>query len=239
MGKIKAVFNWSGGKDSAHALLRVLRSGEYDILALLTTVNAHSGQSTMHNLPQSLLERQALSIGIPLHTVGLKPAGNMADYSDAMAQAVTHFKSQGATHFIFGDIFLHDVRSYRERQLSRQGITVVEPLWNKSSEQVITDFLESGLKATIVTTNEVLGRNAIGRVIDKAFISSLPADIDPNGENGEYHTICHNGPIFNHPVAFNLGTPYTQSYDIKLDNGTTQKYTYWFADITDPVVTTP
>lgn len=231
MGKIKAIFNWSGGKDSAHALLRAIETGEYEIAALLTTINSESRQSTMHNLPMALLRQQAASIGIPLYTVGLTPKGNMADYSAAMAKAMEHFKQIGVTHSIFGDIFLHDIRSYRERQLSQQGITVVEPLWGKSSAQVIREFLESGLKATIVTTGETLGPGAIGRLIDKEFIDTLPGDIDPNGENGEYHTICYDGPIFKYPVTFTLGTPHSQSYDIKLEDGTTQTYTYWFADI--------
>ena len=232
MDKIKAVFNWSGGKDSAHALLRALESGKYEIIALLTTVNSQSCRSTMHDIPIHLLEQQAQSIGIPLYVVNLKPKGDANDYSAAMEAATRHFKELGVTHFIFGDIFLHDVRTYREQKLSPLGIEVVEPLWGKSSAEVIDDFLLSGLRATIVTTMaDGLGHDAIGRQLTREFVKSLPADCDPNGENGEYHTICHDGPIFTHPVEFTLGKPFAESHDIKLDDGSIKTYTYWFANI--------
>ena len=133
MERIKAVFNWSGGKDSAHALLRAMQSGKYEIVALLTTVNRDTHRSTMHGIPTALLQAQADSIGIPLHIVDLTPKGNMEDYGAAMSHAVEHFKAQGVTCFIFGDIFLHDVRKYRERQLAPHGIGVAEPLWGESS----------------------------------------------------------------------------------------------------------
>ena len=231
MERIKAVFNWSGGKDSAHALLRAMESGEYEIAALLTTVNRTTRRSTMHGIPLPLLQAQAASIGIPLYVVDLTPEGDMEDYGAAMSQAVEHFKAQGVTHFIFGDIFLHDVRKYREQRLAPHGIGVVEPLWGKSSEEVMRDFLASGLKTVVVTTmEEVLGADAVGREIDRDFIVSLPAGADPNGENGEYHTFCYDGPIFRTPVPFRLGKPYMQRYDIRLDDGTTRTYSYWFAD---------
>lgn len=232
MDKIKAVFNWSGGKDSAHALLRAMESGCYEIVALLTTVNRDTYRSTMHGIPLALLEVQAASIGIPLYIVDLTPKGNMEDYSSAMLQAVQHFKTLGVTHFIFGDIFLHDVRQYREQQLVPHGIEVVEPLWGETSEKVMEDFLLSGLKTIIVTTMaDGLGVTAIGKLIDRNFVASLPAEIDPNGENGEYHTFCYDGPIFRQPVSFSLGEAFSQSYDIRLDDGTISTYTYWFADL--------
>lgn len=232
MKKAKAVFNWSGGKDSAHALLRAIESGQYEIIALLTTVNRQSRRSTMHDIPIALLQQQAASIGIPLHVVDLAPRGGMEDYSSAMEEAVAHFKKEGVTHFIFGDIFLHDVRKYREEKLSPHGITVVEPLWNKTSQEVIEDFLASGLKTIVVTTMaDGLGREAIGKVIDRDFIASLPAETDPNGENGEYHTFCYDGAIFRHPIAYRTGEPFAESFDIRLDDGSTRSYTYWFAGL--------
>lgn len=232
MNKIKAVFNWSGGKDSAHALLRAIESEKYEIVALLTTVNRDTHRSTMHGIPLTLLEAQAASIGIPLYIVDLTPKGNMEDYSSAMSQAVQHFKDLGVTHFIFGDIFLHDVRQYREQQLAPYDIKVVEPLWGESSKKVMENFLSSGLKTIIVTTMaDGLGAAAIGKLIDREFVSLLSADIDPNGENGEYHTFCYDGPIFQYPVAFHLGEAFSQSYDIRLDDGTVKTYSYWFANL--------
>lgn len=238
--KAKAVFNWSGGKDSAHALLRALASERYEITALLTTVNQQTLRSTMHGIPMELLEHQAQSIGIPLYTVDLTPKGNMEDYADAMSEATAHFKESGVTHFIFGDIFLHDVRQYRERQLAPQGITVVEPLWGKSSEEVMSDFLATGLETVVITTtDDGVGKAAIGKRVDRKFISSLPENVDPNGENGEYHTFCYDGPIFRHPIPFRLGSPFSETYDIRLEDGTIQKYTYWFADLHPASDTSP
>lgn len=235
MNKIKAVFNWSGGKDSAHALLRAIESEKYEIVALLTTVNRDTHRSTMHGIPLTLLEAQAASIGIPLYIVDLTPKGNMEDYSSAMSQAVQHFKDLGVTHFIFGDIFLHDVRQYREQQLAPYDIKVVEPLWGESSKKVMENFLSSGLKTIIVTTMaDGLGAAAIGKLIDREFVASLTSlstKIDPNGENGEYHTFCYDGPIFQYPIAFHLGEAFSQSYDIRLDDGTVKTYSYWFANL--------
>lgn len=232
MEKKKAVFNWSGGKDSAHALLRAQQSGEYEIVALLTTVNRDTHRSTMHGIPPELLEAQSRSIGILLKVINLKPKGNMEDYNEAMEKVVSELKAQGVTHFIFGDIFLHDVRKYREEQLKPFGIEIVEPLWGKSSAQVIDEFLESGLKTIVVTTmGDGLGKEGIGKIIDRDFIGGLPAEYDPNGENGEYHTFCYDGPIFRTPVQFALGNPFSESYEIGMEDGTKKTFTYWFADL--------
>ena len=232
MERIRAVFNWSGGKDSAHALWRAMRSGDYEIVALLTTVDGSTRRSTMHGIPAALLQAQAERIGIPLYRLDLAPNGDMADYGAAMSRAVAHFGARGVTHFIFGYIFLHDVRAYRERQLAPFGIEVVEPLWGESSQEVMADFLASGLKTVVVTTmDDGLGRAAVGRVVDRDFVASLPAGTDPNGENGEYHTFCYDGPIFASPVPFRLGTPFSRSYDVRLDDGTSKSYAYWFADL--------
>ena len=128
------------------------------------------------------------------------------------------FQGARSNPFYFRDIYLHDVRFYRERQLAPLGIEVVEPLWGVvSSEIVMQQYLASGLKTVIVTTQaDGLGMDAIGREVDADFIASLPKEMDPNGENGEYHTFCYDGPIFSSPVLFRLGTPFSQSYDIRL-----------------------
>lgn len=235
MERLKAVFNWSGGKDSAHALWRAMQSGRYEIVALLTTVNRATRRSTMHGIPAALLRAQAERIGIPLYIVDLMPEGDLADYGAAMSRAIEQFKAQGVTHFIFGDIFLDDIRAYRERQLAPLGIEVVEPLWGRSSDEAMREFLASGLKTVVVTTMaDGLGRAAIGKTIDDGFVASLPAGVDPNGENGEYHTFCYDGPIFTSPVPFRLGRPFSRSYDVRLDDGTTKTYSYWFACLKKP-----
>lgn len=228
----KAVFNWSGGKDSALALYKALQSGEYEVVSLLTTVNRDSRRSTMHAIPESLLQAQANSIGIPLYMVDLTPKGDMADYTEAMQEAVEFFKAREVTHFIFGDIFLHDVRAYREKQLEPYDMTVTEPLWDRSPEEVMEEFLASGLKTVIVTTMaEHLGKEYIGRTLDREFIRSFPRDLDICGENGEYHTLCYDGPLFRYPVPFELGEPFLFSHEVGMEDGSRQTFSYWFANI--------
>lgn len=233
--KARAVFNWSGGKDSALALWKILAEGRYEIVALLTTVNREEQRSTMHGIPVSLLHRQAERIGIPLHIVDLTPQGGMIDYNKAMHDATLHFAKQGVTHFIFGDIFLHDVKAYREEKLTPLGITVVEPLWGMTPGDVMEMFLQSGLQTVIVTTNaELLDERYIGRTIDRELIDGLPPGIDICGENGEYHTFCHDGPLFDRPIPFCLGEPRQATYPVRLDDGTVRDYSYWFAGLADP-----
>lgn len=232
--KPKAVFNWSGGKDSALALYKVLRQGRYDVVALLTTASARTQRSSMHAIPVSLLEKQAAAIGLPLHVVSLTPQGDMADYSQAMERAARHFLSQGVTHFIFGDIYLHDVKSYREKQLAPLGIEVVEPLWGLNSRQVMDEFLASGLRTVVVTvTDGMLDKSFVGRTLDSSFVDDLPDSADICGENGEYHTFCYAGGMFSHPVPFALAGPEKVTYPIRLDDGTVRDYSYWLAGLRD------
>lgn len=149
-----------------------------------------------------------------------------------MKQAVEHFIEKGVRHFIFGDIFLHDVKAYREKQLEPYGITVVEPLWGKSSPEIMEEFLNSGLRTIVVTTMaDLLGEHFIGRHIDKDFVNDLPDGIDVCGENGEYHTFCYAGPIFKSPIIYSIGEPLRMTFPVKLDDGTEKDYSYWFADL--------
>lgn len=230
--KEKAVFNWSGGKDSALALYKVLLEDRYEVVALLTTVNRASRRSSMHGIPVSLLEKQAQSIGIPLYVVDLTPKGNMEDYQSAMDGAVRYFNAQGVTHFVFGDIFLHDVRSYREKQLLPYGIEVVEPLWGRTSEEIMEEFLASGLRTVVVTvTDGVLDKSFVGRTLDHGFIRDLPPETDVCGENGEYHTFCYAGGMFSSEVPFSFGETFRATYPIKLEDGTVKDFSYWLADL--------
>lgn len=228
----KAVFNWSGGKDSALALYKILQDDDFEIISLLTTVNSASNRSSMHAIPHELLKMQAESIGIPLYEVPLSPEGEMAGYEEAMNKAINHFKSLGVTHFVFGDIFLHDVRSYRENQLNPRGIEIVEPLWDISEPQIIDDFIDSGLKSVIVTTMaNLLDESYIGKIIDRDFIDNLPKEVDICGENGEYHSFCFDGPIFRFPIRFSLDDKVFVTNDVKMADGTTETFTYWYSSL--------
>lgn len=233
-GAMKAVFNWSGGKDSALALHKVLQEKEYEVVSLVTTVNKAEGRSSMHGIPVSLLKKQAESIGLPLYMIDLSTNDGMVQYEEGMKQCVDHFTNQGVKHFIFGDICLHDVKSYREEKLAPYGITVVEPLWGKTSREVMDDFLTSGLQTVVVTTTaDILDERYLGRVIDRDFVDALPPNVDVCGENGEYHTFCYAGDLFKTPVNFTLGKPRRISYQVKLDDGTVKEYMYCFADLRD------
>lgn len=228
----KAVFNWSGGKDSALALYYAKCSGQYDIMALLTTVNQDNGRSLMHAIPAALLQAQADSIGLPLHIVELDPKADMEEYESAMNCAVGHFKGQGITKFIFGDIFLEDIRAYREQNLAKYRIDVVEPLWGKSSAEVLNDFAESGFRTVIVTTMaDRLDHSFIGCVIDRSFMPDFPEGVDLCGENGEYHTFCFDGPIFREPIPYCLGEPFLFSNEVTSEDGSKTTFSYWFAHI--------
>lgn len=226
----KAVFNWSGGKDSALALYKILRENEFDVVSLLTTINEETLTSSIHSIPLKLLSKQAESIGIPLHEVLF--AKNLANYDEKMCEVVDYFKQRGVTHFIFGDIFLSDVKTYRETKLNPLGIKVVEPLWGKSSEEVMDEFLKSGIKTKIIVTQaDKLDEEFIGKNIDQNTINSFPRDVDICGENGEYHTFSYAGAIFKKDIDFSISKTSKISYDIKLDNGQVETFEYWQAEI--------
>lgn len=229
--KKKAVFNWSGGKDSALALHKVLQGNNFDVVSLLTTINEDTQASSIHAIPLAILLKQAQSIGIPLYTVSLLK--NDKAYEEGMREAVAHFKKQGVAHFIFGDIFLADVKAYRESKLNPIGIEVVEPLWNKTASEIMNSFLESGIKAKIIVTQaDKLGSDFIGKEIDRHFSPSLPEGIDVCGENGEYHTLSYSGAIFKDEVAFTISKTKRVTHDFKMDDGQIKSFAYWQAELT-------
>ncbi len=226
----KAVFNWSGGKDSALALQKVLDDKELDVVSLLTTINEETLTSSIHSIPVEILSSQADSIGIPLYTVLF--AKDLANYDDKMRETVDHFKKQGVTHFIFGDIFLADIKAYRENKLNPLGIEVVEPLWDKPSAEIIDEFIKSGIKSKIIVTQaDKLDETFIGKDLDQNTVNSFPDDVDICGENGEYHTFSYAGGLFKKEIKFSISRTNKISYDIKLENGQTKTFEYWQAEL--------
>ena len=224
----KAVFNWSGGKDSALALYKVLQQKQFDVVALLTTVNEETELSSMHAIPHALLLKQAESRSEE-HTSELQ-SKNLEIYELRMLNAAKHFKAQGVQHFIFGDIYLTDVRKYREDRLHPLGIEVVEPLWNPNSTEVMQDFLASGIKTKIIVTDaSKLDGTFIGKDINSVSIDLMPNDVDVCGENGEYHTFAYDGELFSHPVDFNIIETRKMMYEFKLADGEEKTYHYWQA----------
>jgi len=226
----KAVFNWSGGKDSALALQKVLQENEFEVIALLTTFNEADESSSAHSVPLSLMEKQAQAIGIELYPIFINKSPN--DYENKMLKAVEYFKSRGVAHFIFGDLYLDEIRTYRESKLNPHGIEVVEPIWGNSPKETMQSFLKSGLKVKIITTQaDKLGESFIGQDLSLELIENLPKDIDICGENGEYHTFVYAGNIFKNEVYFQIEKAYKISFDIKLDTGEVKAYEYWQAKL--------
>ena len=213
MTKQPAIFNWSGGKDSALALHRVLREGRYEVQTLLTIVSEPHQRISMHGVRVALLERQAASLGLPCHQLLLPETPTMAAYEQCMAATLQKLKRHGATAAIFGDIFLEDLRRYREAQLARLRLQAVFPLWGASTAVLIREFLALGFRTITTCVNEkYLDQSFVGRIIDEEFLRDLPPHVDPCGENGEFHTFVFDGPLFRAPVAFEKGEIVRRTY---------------------------
>jgi uncharacterized protein (TIGR00290 family) len=202
----QAIAFWSGGKDSGLALDRVRRSGTYEVVSLITTVNAEFKRVSMHGVREELIDRQSEAIGIPVHKMYVGGLGSNDDYVPALCSALEIFKARGITKVIFGDIFLQDLRQWRESLLAGLGMAGIFPLWKEDTRAIAREFIERRFKAIICCTNDAhLKQSDVGRALDETFFRGLPAGVDPCGENGEYHSFIYDGPIFRHPVAFEVG----------------------------------
>ena len=210
----KTIFNWSSGKDSALALYKVLQNSEIEIVSLLTSVNKKYNRISMHGVRTELLVQQAKSIGLPLHIMEIPEMPSMEDYEKVMRETLTKFKTKGVTHSIFGDIFLEDLRKYREDKLAEIEFKGIFPLWKIPTKDLIQEFLDLGFKTIVVCVNERnLDQSFVGRVIDAQFIADLPDDVDVCGENGEFHTFTFDGPIFKKPIEFEIGETVYRKYE--------------------------
>lgn len=231
--KKKAVFNWSTGKDSALALYKILQGNQYDVQALLTSINKDLQRVSMHGIPVKLLEKQAENLNLPLIKLELPTDISMEDYNILMAKQLSEIKKSGITHSVFGDIFLEDLKKYREDQLSKMGISAVFPLWKRDTKDLIHEFLDIGFKTIITCVNETyLDKSFAGRIIDENFLRDLPENVDPCGENGEFHTFTFDGPIFKNPVGFTIGDVVRKTYPKpKTDDEDGGDYVFWFCDL--------
>lgn len=226
----KTFLSWSSGKDAALALYHLLKSEHYDVRSLLTSVNKHHDRVSMHGLRRSLLEQQVKSIGLPCTMIELPEQPDMNEYEQRMNDALKQFRQEGYTHAAFGDIFLEDLRTYRENQLKAFELEACFPIWQHDTTRLIHEFVGLGFKAVVVCVNSSkLDASFAGREIDHSFLQDLPDTVDPCGENGEFHTFCYDGPIFSHPVQFELGEKVYREY--KTPGQQNQSTGFWFCDV--------
>ncbi len=211
----KTYFNWSSGKDASLALYKLLQNKEYEIGTLLTNINKDFGRVSMHGLQESLLDAQAKSIGLPLEKLYFPKDVTMDLYDEKMKEKITSLKSRGYNYAGFGDIFLEDLKSYRDNKLAEVDVKGVYPIWKQNPKDLIQEILDLGFKAITVCVNpKLLGKEFVGRIIDEQFIKDLPDNVDVCGENGEFHTFVFDGPIFSHPIDFEIGEKTLRSYTL-------------------------
>lgn len=226
----KSLFNWSGGKDSTLALYHTLNNPEFDVKFLMTSLNSEADRISMHGVRKSMLEQQVEAIGLPLSILSLPGEISMEDYDALMRKQMEGFINQGVTHSVFGDIFLEDLKKYREQRLEEVGLKGHFPLWKRDTRELIQEFLDLGFKTMVVSVDgSKLDKSFAGRELDESFLNDLPQNVDPCGENGEFHTFVFEGPIFSKPVSFNKGEVVGKEY--KLSGETDEKVTYWFQDL--------
>jgi uncharacterized protein (TIGR00290 family) len=204
--RAKALISWSSGKDSAFALHEVLLSGEFDVVGALTTVTETFGRVSIHGVRQEILRAQLDAAGLPPTIVPIPYPCPNEIYEARMGEAVAHAVRDGITHIIFGDLFLQDIRAYREQKLAGTGITPVFPLWGRPTRQLADAMIAGGLEATIATVDlKKLPADFAGRKFDAQLLADLPDSVDPCGENGEFHTCVVAGPIFTQRLAVTPG----------------------------------
>lgn len=202
----RILLSWSGGKDSSMALFELQRSRQYRIASLLTTVTEAYDRISMHGVRRVLLEQQAESIGLPLRKILISTTCVNDEYEAKMRAALADFQKSGVETVAFGDIFLEDLRAYRENNLAKAGMKGLFPIWKQDTRELVRRFLRLGFKAVIVCVDaKVMDQSFAGRRIDEEFLRQLPNGVDPCGENGEFHSFVFDGPLFRRPVRFSTG----------------------------------
>ena len=203
---MKTLVSWSSGKDSAWMLHVLKQDPAIEIGGLLTTMNEQFDRVAMHAVRRRLLEAQASAAGVPLRTVPLPWPCTNEQYEERMRAAVAQAVAEGFTHVAFGDLFLEDVRKYREEKLAGTGLTPLFPIWGIPTDELAAQMVEGGLRSVITCVNpKQLDRSFAGRQFDRTLLDDLPAGVDKCGERGEFHSFAWDGPMFRHPVAIEVG----------------------------------
>lgn len=203
---MKTLVSWSSGKDSAWMVHVLRQTPGIELRGLLTTVNAAAGRVAMHAVRERLLEQQAEALGLPLHLAHIPSPCPNEIYAEVMHGAVRAAVADGFTHVAFGDLFLADIRAYREQQLAGSGLTPLFPLFGADTASLARQMLAAGLRARLTCIDpRVLERRFVGREFDDALLAELPATVDPCGERGEFHSFAYDGPMFNRPIPVVAG----------------------------------
>ena len=203
---MKSVLSWSGGKECAMALYAMREVASTQISALLTTVSEENDRVSMHGVRRALIEKQAESLGIPLIIIAIPKECPQVRYSAIMEKEMEKLRGRGVSSVIFGDLFLQDVRRYREKNLERAGMRALFPLWLRNTAELAEEFVERGFRAVVTCVDSgAMDARFAGRMLDRAFLDELPPGVDPCGENGEFHSFVFDGPIFKEGVPFARG----------------------------------
>jgi uncharacterized protein (TIGR00290 family) len=206
INKEPVVLSWSGGKDSAMVAYHLLASQKYEIAALLTTVTEDFDRISMHGVRRELLERQAESLAIPLHKVMIPKDCSNEIYEGRMNEAFSHFKARGITKIAFGDLFLADIRQYRDERLAQAGMTGLYPIWLRDTDELVRTFIGLGFRAKLACVDtHAIDASFAGRELDASLLEDLPRSADPCGEHGEYHSFVYAGPIFKKTIDCKTG----------------------------------
>ena len=222
--KKKVLLSWSSGKDSAWALHVLRQQGEYEVAGLITTINSAFDRVAMHGTRRTLVEMQAEAAGLPLIAAPLPWPCSNADYERAMQQVCDQALAQGVSAIAFGDLFLADVRAYRERQLHGTGLEPLFPLWQLPTDQLAQQMIDSGLRARLVCVDpKQLDPSFVGRDFDQQLLRDLPPGADPCGENGEFHSFVYGGPMFS-GSRFSRTLPIVSGEKVERDG-------FWYADV--------
>ena len=228
---MNTVLNWSSGKDAAMAYHFLSSDESFYVTHLLTTINAEQDRIFMHGVRESLLEAQAERMGLPLKKVKLPAHPDDSLYKKAMLETLQQLKEEGIQAAAFGDIFLEDLKVYREAQLQQLDITPVFPLWKKDTRELVQLIEATGIEAKIVCVDaQKLGREFIGRKIDASLLNDLPANVDPCGENGEFHTFVYNAPFFSSPIPITEGEVVYKEYKTEENS-----WGFYFLDLFTPI----
>jgi uncharacterized protein (TIGR00290 family) len=200
------LFSWSGGKDSARALQEIAADDRLRVVSLLTTMSRDFQRVSMHGVRRALHEEQARALGLPLQWIEIPAPCSNAEYEYAMRDALAPWIERGVRAVAFGDIFLEDLRRYREEKLALAGLRGIYPLWKRDTRRLADEFVERGYRAVVTCIDpKVLDPSFAGREIDATFLADLPPSVDPCGENGEFHSFVFDGPGLARPVAYDLG----------------------------------